>query len=167
MRKLVLLLSSAVLLMAFSSPIFSHCEIPCGIYNDEMRFDMMEEDIATIEKSMNEIAGLSRAKETNYNQIVRWVMNKESHADKIVHVVTQYFMTQRLKPVDKKDLTAYRRYTTKLVLLHEMLFYAMKAKQTTDLENVKKLRTLLADFRAVYFSREQKHKVKNMKARKE
>jgi nickel superoxide dismutase len=28
----------------------AHCEIPCGIYDDEMRINMVLEHIATIEK---------------------------------------------------------------------------------------------------------------------
>lgn len=129
----------------------SHCEIPCGIYDDEMRVKMIEEDITTVEKSMNKIEELSKAPDPNWNQIVRWIMNKEEHSDRIAHVVTQYFMTQRLKPVGEKDAKAYARYVEELKLLHEMLVYSMKAKQTTDTENVEKLRSLLADFRSSYF----------------
>ena len=33
----------------------SHCQIPCGIYGDSMRFSMMREDCDTLEKSMNQI----------------------------------------------------------------------------------------------------------------
>ncbi|MDY6953871.1 MAG: superoxide dismutase [Ni], partial [Thermodesulfobacteriota bacterium] len=33
----------------------AHCEIPCGIYDDQMRIDMIAEHITTIEKSMKQI----------------------------------------------------------------------------------------------------------------
>ncbi len=134
-----------------AAPACSHCEIPCGIYDDDMQLRMIEEDITTIEKSMKQIEELSNAAEPNWNQIVRWVMNKEEHADRIAHVVTQYFMTQRVKPVDEKDVKAYARYVDELKLLHGMLVYSMKAKQTTDTENIEKLRSLLAGFRRAYF----------------
>jgi nickel superoxide dismutase len=111
---------------------------------------MIAENITTIEKSMKQIVELSKQDDQNLNQIVRWVQNKEKHADDISHIVTQYFMTQRLKPVDKKDSEAYKEYVSKLTLLHEMLIYAMKSKQTTDLANVEKLRSLLASFRTAY-----------------
>lgn len=107
----------------------AHCEIPCGIYDDQMRLDMIAEDITTIEKSMKQVIELSAQKDKNYNQIVRWVTNKENHADKIQHVVSQYFMTQRIKPVEPKDTTAYKAYVKKLSLLHEMLIYAMKGSR--------------------------------------
>ena len=79
----------------------------------------------------------------NHNQLARWVMNKEKHANELQHIVTQYFMTQRIK-LDTK------RYNEKLTLLHKMLVYAMKCKQTTDLSHVSTLRALLGEFQKVY-----------------
>ena len=35
-------------------------------------------------------------------------MNKEEHANQLQHIVTQYFMTQRIKPVDQKDEAAVK-----------------------------------------------------------
>jgi nickel superoxide dismutase len=137
--------------MLATVPAFSHCEIPCGIYGDPMRIAMMQEDIATIEKSMKQIMELSKQTKPNYNQIVRWVENKEHHADKIREVVTQYFMTQRLKPVHQKDSAGHGAYVQKLTLLHEMMFYAMKCKQTTDLAHVEQLKKLVDAFSKEYF----------------
>ena len=37
----------------FVSQALAHCQIPCGVYTDEMRFTMLEEDFQTIEKAMN------------------------------------------------------------------------------------------------------------------
>jgi nickel superoxide dismutase len=136
----------------FSQSAFSHCQIPCGIYGDEMRFQMIEEDIETVEKGMKQIVELSKEGDKNYNQIVRWVSNKDEHAGRIQEIVHQYFMSQRLAPVGKENIDAYRRYLEKLELLHQMLFYAMKAKQTTDLNYVEKLRSALRSFRKVYFA---------------
>ena len=133
-----------------SGLLFAHCEIPCGIYGDRMRLEMIAEHITTVEKSMKQIQTLSKAGDRNYNQIVRWVQNKEKHADEIQKIVTQYFMTQRVKPADQKDDRACEQYVTRLTLLHKMLVSAMKTKQTTDLEHVVTLRKLLKDFGAEY-----------------
>ena len=143
-----------VLVTAFASLVYSHCQLPCGIYNDPARFDMIAEDITTIEKSMTQITELSKQDKPNMNQIVRWVQNKETHSDKLSEIVTYYFMAQRIKPVDKTQGKSYEEYVEKLTLLHEMLVYSMKAKQTTDLTNVEKLRALSAKFKDIYF---QKH----------
>lgn len=123
---------------------WAHCEIPCGIYDDQARADLVAEHIKTIEKSMNQIVELSGQTPVNYNQLVRWVNNKEHHASEIQHVVTQYFMTQRIKP-DQEN------YEKKLTVLHKMLLAAMKCKQTTDLANVNDLSSLLKEFEELYF----------------
>ena len=138
------------------SPAFPHCEIPCGIYGDETRFTMIEEDITTVEKSMKLIVELSKAGEKNYNQIVRWIDNKEKHANLIQETVSQYFMTQRIKPADVTNQAEYKKYMEQLTLLHEMLIYAMKAKQTTDLANVEKLRALVSSFKTSCFGAKDK-----------
>jgi nickel superoxide dismutase len=122
----------------------AHCEIPCGIYDDEARIQMIAEHINTIEKSMSQITALQSEKEINYNQLVRWVVNKEDHANKLQGIVTQYFMTQRVKP-DAKG------YEKQLAVLHQMLIAAMKCKQTTDLSQVETLRALVKQFHALYF----------------
>ena len=108
------------------------------------------EDIATIEKSMNQVVALSKEAKPNYNQIVRWVQNKEHHADKIRDVVTQYFLAQRVKPVSSKSATDYDAYVKQLTLLHELIVTSMKCKQTTDLAHVEKLRQLVDLFEKAY-----------------
>ena len=128
----------------------AHCEIPCGIYDDPARITLLNEHIATIEKSMKQIEALSAAG-GSANQLTRWVMNKEDHANQLQEIVTQYFMTQRVKPLPPDaDAAAKEKYLKQLTLLHEMLVYAMKSKQTTDTANTDKLRQLVHDFAHVY-----------------
>jgi len=156
MKLLIALVSALVVVMSVASPALAHCEIPCGIYDDGARLTAIAEHITTIEKSMNRIVTLSKEEPLNQNQIARWVSNKESHAEELQHIVTQYFMTQRIKPVANGDQKARSAYLKKLELLHKMLVYAMKSKQTTDLGNVEELRSLLADFRTAYLGKEGK-----------
>jgi nickel superoxide dismutase len=136
--------------------VYSHCQIPCGIYDDPARLAMIAENITTIEKAMKSIEELSAQQKPNMNQIVRWVNVKDEHSEDIAHIVSYYFMAQRIKPVDKSDAAGYEKYIKQITLLHEMLVYSMKTKQTTDLANVEKLRLLLADFRNSYLG-EQEH----------
>jgi nickel superoxide dismutase len=140
-RVLSLVLPGILLLVSLAA---AHCEIPCGIYDDEMRIEMLREHITTIEKSMNQVILLEKDATRKANQLTRWVMNKEQHADELQEIVSQYFMTQRLTP-DAKD------YASKLQFLHEMLLAGMKSKQTTDLGQVKRLRELVDMFEKAYF----------------
>jgi nickel superoxide dismutase len=147
--KRVAILPAIIIAIFFCLPamIHGHCEIPCGIYNDEMRVEMISEHIQTIEKSMTAINGLEKAGLSHHsNQLVRWIMNKEEHANQLQEIVTQYFMTQRVR-FDAKD------YDKKLNILHHMLVYAMKCKQTTDLENIEALKKLVKEFKDVYFKK--------------
>ncbi len=149
-HKLFTLWASLAIVAAASSGVFAHCQIPCGIYGDETRFALLEEHVTTIEKSMNQIQTLSKEQEPNYNQIVRWVVNKEAHADKLTEIVTFYFMAQRVKPADPTDRAAQSKYLREVTTLHQMIVFAMKAKQTTDLEHCAKLRELIKRFKASY-----------------
>ena len=130
---------------------YAHCEIPCGIYADSVRITLIKEHITTIEKSMNQISEISQSSKPNYNQLIRWVNNKEEHAMKIQEIVSQYFLHQRIKIVDESQKEAYEKYQTHLGLLHKMLVYSMKCKQTTDLKFIQNLRTTVADFEKAYF----------------
>ena len=134
-----------------------HCEIPCGIYEDGLRIKLMNEHVTTIEKSMNSINELSKDSKPNYNQLVRWVMNKEEHAKKIQDIVSQYFLHQRIKVKSSDDPEAYKNYLNKLELLHKISVCAMKTKQSTDLELIKSLQGKVADFESEYF-KEHGHK---------
>jgi nickel superoxide dismutase len=130
---------------------FAHCQVPCGIYDDELRVKMIRENIVTIEKAMKMIANLSGEEEPNYNQIVRWVKVKDEHADDIAHIVCWYFLQQRLPPAHETDPDdVYQDYRQKLEMLHGILFYSMKAKQTTDLSNVQTLEALLDSLNSAY-----------------
>jgi len=149
--KLFLILMTAVFITVGS--VHSHCEIPCGIYDDSARITSMREDVTTIEKSMKQIVEISSAGDKNYNQLVRWVTNKEEHADKLQETATQYFMFQRVKPTDMDNSIEWKSYTEKLTLLHKITVEAMKAKQTTDLDHVERLRLLITAFETVYFNK--------------
>ena len=139
-----------LLITAVSAKVWAHCEIPCGIYDDDARFISIAEDIKTVEKSMNQIMELSKDPKTNINQLARWVQNKDEHADKINEAVTKYFLKQRIKPVSNGDKVGYHDYTNKLALLHQIMVHSMKAKQTTDLEHAKKMSSLLNEFHKLY-----------------
>ena len=153
-------LASLIGVLAFAggvSVVRAHCEIPCGIYGDRMRVEQLREHFQTLEKSMRNVVELGEAKDDkNFNQLVRWVNNKELHANKVQEIVQQYFMNQRIKPVTEGE-DGYQEYVQQLTLLHQMLVSAMKCKQTTDLQQVKNLRDALDKFEKTYFDETKAH----------
>jgi nickel superoxide dismutase len=130
--------------LALAGSSFAHCQVPCGIYGDDGRFDTLAEHITTVEKAMKKIS----SGEENANQTARWVMNKESHAQEIQQIVLDYFLAQRIKP--PKDDAGKGKYLRKLEHLHMLIVHAMKAKQTTDLAHVEALRKHLHEFQHLY-----------------
>jgi len=156
MKRLVLVSLVLFYALASAAPAAAHCQIPCGIYDDELRVQLIEEHITTVEKSMKQIVALGKATQVDHNQLVRWINNKEEHAQKIQDIVTAYFMAQRIKPTGH-DSKEHDAYVSKLTLLHAIQIHAMKAKQSTDLEQIEILRKLIAKFRIAYFGEEGKH----------
>lgn len=154
MNRGLLALGILVLLVGGAQRAGAHCEIPCGIYGDEMRFDLMAEHITTIEKSMNEIRRLAaKADKTaqDHNQLARWIANKEQHASKLQAVVSQYFLHQRIKPAAAAEKKARQKYIRQLTAAHALLIGAMRAKQTVDAGVIADLERDLKKLRRAYF----------------
>lgn len=150
MKKAATYLTVMVLFATMATAtVKAHCQVPCGIYDDQMRIHMMEEHVTTIEKAMKQIAA-----NENQNQTVRWIMNKDKHADELTEIVTYYFMAQRIKPDAEQ-------YAEKLQTLHQIMIYSMKSKQTTDLANVEKLKELIHQFEHLYIGEPAKAEASN------
>ena len=104
----------------------AHCQVPCGIYNDSARVQSMLEDAATITKATTMLAELEgKTDAQSINQSTRWVLNKEKHAQSIIATISDYYLTQRVKP-------SQADYTERLVKHHAVILAAMKAKQNAD-----------------------------------
>jgi nickel superoxide dismutase len=144
--------------------VFAHCQIPCGIYDDVLRVVSMEEDIATIQKSINSIQELGDSEKSiqNQNQLVRWVNNKESHAQKIQDVISEYFLAQRIKPKSSSE-KEYDKYVQLSTSCQKIIFYAMKCKQNVDTQYVEKLSAELESFVVVYLDKHGKEHLRDMR----
>lgn len=133
MRRMLTFTLIALSSLAITRIASAHCQVPCGVYGDERRFEEMLEDTQTITKGMaqiNELAAKSDA--TSRNQLARWVATKEAHASNTQKIIAEYFMTQRIKPGSEN-------YEKKLVAAHGVMVAAMKCKQTVDEANGKAL----------------------------
>jgi nickel superoxide dismutase len=158
MKILTTVTLAALVTLGAAAPAHAHCQIPCGIYGDEMRFDLIDEHLETIAKSMRLVEELSAAPGENANQLTRWVMNKEDHASELSEILTYYFLDQRIKVTDPADDEAYQTYLAQLETIHRMMVRVMKCKQTTDQAHVEKLRELKDQLYVLYFGEDhEKH----------
>jgi nickel superoxide dismutase len=129
-----------------------HCQVPCGIYGDKMRIDMLMEDAATIEKGMQQLVEMDGQESPSMNQRVRWIMNKDTHAQAVQDQVASYWLAQRIK--SPKEAGERPRYLKQLEVMHGITVAAMKCKQTTEVANVVELRRLALEFSDTYFKAE-------------
>ena len=115
------------LILGFTgASLFGHCQVPCGIYDDASRVQQMLEDVSTITKAIDEIHVLNDKNDVQSNQqLIRLVNNKEIHADKIIDTISNYFLTQRVKP-------SAEDYLQRLSDHHAVILLSMKAKQKAD-----------------------------------
>ncbi len=147
-----------ILTIAFASlftaaSLSAHCQVPCGIYGDELKFGELEQHIETIEKSGKMIRELSTKdllSAQDHQQLIRWTTNKETHAQKIIDEAANYFLAQRIK-------SGADHYVDKLELLHHIIVYSMKSKQSVESENVEMLAKKLAAFKDLYLDHSHAH----------
>jgi nickel superoxide dismutase len=136
-----LVLTAALTLPGLAS---AHCQIPCGIYDDRARVDSMLEDAATVAKATRELAKLEgKTDAQSVNQSVRWVMNKEKHAQRVIATIADYFLTQRVQP-GQED------YAERLARHHAVIVAAMKAKQSASPAAADALRKAIEGLAAYY-----------------
>ncbi len=147
--KLFVLSLSVLLISALS--LSAHCQVPCGIYADDVVIGELDTDVATIIKAMQQINELKVDVSSNPHQLVRWINNKESHAQNIQDVMSAYFLAQRIKvDLSKSDP---EKYIKLLELAHKITVYAMKCKQTSDMENADLLHVAFHEFEALYLGK--------------
>ena len=102
---------------------------------------------------MNKIINLSESSDsTSKNQLIRWVITKDEHAHQIQKILSNYFLSQRIKGSNSK-------YTDQIILLQKLLVAAMKCKQTVDTNNVKLGQDLIDQFVEIYFD---EHGIKHL-----
>lgn len=141
-------LTATFALLMTASLAMAHCQVPCGIYGDQLVFEQLLQDAQTISKAqgqINEIA-LNDVDAQQINQAARWVTTKEQHATKMQDVICHYFLAQRIKPGDG--------YEKKLVAAHKVIVAAMKCKQSADPATAKVLETAVFDLYRAYEGKE-------------
>ena len=145
--KTIYLTIPALLSLLLANISFGHCQVPCGVYTDDLRFMQMLEDQTTIEKSSKLILELANEDDgQSKNQLARWVSTKESHASKIQKIIAEYFLTQRIK-------SSASNYEALLKGAHSVMVAAMKCKQSTEASAAKNLKASILAFQKIYESK--------------
>lgn len=135
---------------AAPSVALAHCQVPCGIYGDQLRFEQLLEDAKTIAKAqaqLNELLAEGQPTAQSVNQMARWVMTKEEHAGRVHDTMQAYFLAQRIKADSP-------RYVEQLKATHTVITSAMKCKQSADGTTAKALEEAIFDLYRAYEGKE-------------
>ena len=130
-----------------------HCQVPCGIFDDPATVATVREACATVRKAMVQISELGAAMNAqNFSQMTRWVSTKEEHACKIITLVAEYCLCQRVKPVGAlgSPFTEEQDFLDALKAHHAVMQAAMKAKQTTSVAQCDVLEHAVGDWAKMY-----------------
>lgn len=79
--------------------------------------------------------------------MVRWIITKEEHCDKIINLVSNYCLCQRVKRASFKTEDEYLQI---LKVHHTTLQAAMKAKQSMDENDCIALEHAVEDLSKIY-----------------
>merc|ERR1712199_37834 len=130
-----------------------HCQVPCDIFDDPKLVAEVREAVATITKAMVQINELATAGTAlAFNQMTRWVNTKEEHANKIINLVGEYCLCQRVKPMTdaKTPFKSEEEYVETLKAHHAVMQAAMKAKQQVDPAVADALAAAVDEFSKMY-----------------
>ena len=88
----------------------------------------------------------------NINQITRWVNTKEEHASKIISLMSEYCLCQRVKPVSdpKTPFASEAEYIAALQMHHKVMLAAVKCKQSVDVAVGEALDTAVVEMGKMY-----------------
>ena len=147
----------SIVAVALVACVNAHCQVPCGIFDDPAFVAEIRQHAATISKAMAQITDLSSATTPlAFNQMTRWVNNKESHAEKIITAVSEYSLCQRVKPFGTpgSPFASQEDYVDALLAHHAVMTAAMKAKQNVDASFAEALDHAIDDVSKMYLPAE-------------
>lgn len=127
--KINVLIAGIFAFICHINSLSGHCQMPCGIYHDELVFNQIDQYIETMYKGITELKNSKFTSPFERNNFVRWVMLKDSASDEIAVLITEYFLQQKIKPGEPDTVK-------RLTSAHKMLFELTAIKQNVDLKMI-------------------------------
>lgn len=141
MKRIALFAASWMLLS--QSNLSAHCQMPCGIYHDDMVYDQIDQYVETVYKGITVLNESKFTTPKERNEFVRWVNEKETSSNEAANLITVYFLQQKIKPGEDDTV---KRITS----AHKLLFLLVAIKQNTDLEYVKQFNEEWEKFKLMF-----------------
>ncbi len=130
-------------LILTQTPLSSHCQMPCGIYHDNMVFDTIDQYVETMFKGSSVLKENKFATLRDKNEFIRWVIEKEKASDDVSTLITTYFLQQKIKP-DETDTVK------RITAAHKLLVLAVLIKQNPDHKYVDEFADVWEKFKTMF-----------------
>lgn len=145
--------------LCFSHDLMSHCQMPCGIYHDDMVFDQIDQYVETMYKGISVIDDSKFTSVKDRNETVRWIALKDHESDDTAQLITTYFLQQKIKPGEADT-------AKKLESAHKLLFLLVAIKQNVDLQMVQDFSDEWDKFKTMFHVEGYECKMENIKLKK-
>lgn len=126
--KNILFCASAVFAALFGG-LEAHCQMPCGIYHDDMVYDQIDQYVETMVKAIAKIKDNKASTPQERNEVIRWVMTKDKLSDETAELILTYFLQQKIKPGEPDT-------PKRIAAAHRLLFDLVAIKQTADFKTL-------------------------------
>ncbi|KIC74904.1 hypothetical protein DB41_IB00370 [Neochlamydia sp. TUME1] len=127
--KKTILVQGIIVLLCHTGSLMAHCQMPCGIYHDELVFNQIDQYIETMYKGITELNNSKFSTPFERNNFIRWVKLKDSASDEIANLITEYFLQQKIKPAEADT-------PKRLISAHKMLFELTAIKQNVNIKMI-------------------------------
>ncbi len=111
--------------LIWGSALNAHCQMPCGIYHDDMVFDQVDQYVETMYKACSILNNNKFASVHDHLEFTRWVINTEEMSNDTAELFLKYFLQQKIKPGESDT-------PQKLNSIHKLLFLIVQIKQNCD-----------------------------------
>lgn len=139
----ILLGSATFAACFFQGQLSAHCQMPCGIYHDDIVYDLIDQYVETMYKGISVLNNSKFSNPSERNAFVRWVMEKDKASDQAAKLISEYFLQQKIKPGESDT-------TKRLISAHKLLFMLVTIKQNADLDFVKTFTTEWDQFKLMF-----------------
>lgn len=127
----------------FEGALTAHCQMPCGIYHDDIVFDEIDQYIETMYKGISVMNNSKFDDAKSRNEFVRWVIEKEKASGSVAEWITRYFLQQKIKPGEAET-------SQKLASAHKLLFSLVGIKQNSSVEFVEEFSREWDKFKSMF-----------------
>lgn len=126
-----------------SGGLLSHCQMPCGIYHDDLVYDQIDQYIETMYKGITVLTDSKFDSVKNKNEFVRWVFQKEKESDDTAKIILTYFLQQKIKPGEDDTVK-------KVTEAHKLLFLLVTIKQCVDRKFIEEFAKIWENFKLMF-----------------